>query len=92
MQKLAFPSFPTAQPRTLLDNGGDIEQGPNIPARRLLLRRSGWLLMSKTSKGCRVRTRVVMDGVSDGALTRLFYENCCTIRSTVSFENGGGDS
>lgn len=37
------------------------------PARRLLYRRSAWLLMLKTSKGCRVRTRVVMDGVSGGA-------------------------
>ena len=45
----------------------------NLPARRLL-RRSGWLLISKTNKGCRVRTRVVMDGVSsDGASTRLFW-------------------
>jgi len=47
----------------LLGSGRDGRRGSDdvVPARRLLWRRSGWLLMLKTCSGGRVWTRVVMD-------------------------------
>lgn len=60
--------------------------GSDVPARRLLYRRSGWLLMLRTCSGWRVRTRVVMDdGGAVGALMR-----CLAIAGYTSQARDGG--